>query len=193
MPRNAYTFCIACAIMISCGMKRSVRKNKRQQQAAGCSMDKKHRNSEETYEKSVERHERQKMRRDRRRKKHENKYTARHQLLRLPILVLLAAAGMFAPKLLSSCPQQTERIYSRAIYPVISRVFSRHASCGNTRCAAVQTRVFKTPETETQSNALLQLPDFAWDVCGRNAESFLCILGNKSLQNARCCAFGIFG
>lgn len=42
MPRNAYTFCIACAIMISCGMKRSVRKNKRQQQAAGCSMDKKH-------------------------------------------------------------------------------------------------------------------------------------------------------
>lgn len=70
-------------------------------------MDKKHRNSEETYEKPVERHERQKMRRDRRRKKHENKYTARHQLLRLPILVLLAAAGMFAPKLLSSCPQQT--------------------------------------------------------------------------------------
>lgn len=109
-------------------MKRSVRKNKRQQQAAGCSMDKKHRNSEETYEKSVERQERQKMRRDRRRKKHENKYTARHQLLRLPILVLLAAAGMFAPKLLSSCPQQTERIYSRAIYPVISRVLGAASS-----------------------------------------------------------------
>ena len=91
-------------------------------------MDKKHRNSEETYEKSVERHERQKIRRDRRRKKHENKYTARHQLLRLPILVLLAAAGMFAPKLLSSCPHQTERIYSRAIYPVISRVLGAASS-----------------------------------------------------------------
>lgn len=91
-------------------------------------MDKKHRNSDETYEKSVERHERQKMRRDRRHKKHENKYTARHQLLRLPILVLLAAAGMFAPKLLSSCPQQTERIYSRAIYPVISRVLGAASS-----------------------------------------------------------------
>ena len=109
-------------------MKQSVRKNKRQQQAAGCSMDKKHRNSDETYEKSVERHERQKIRRDRRRKKHENKYTARHQLLRLPILVLLAAAGMFAPKLLSSCPQPTERIYSRAIYPVISRVLGAASS-----------------------------------------------------------------
>ena len=58
----------------------------------------------------------------------ENKYTARHQLLRLPILVLLAAAGMFAPKLLSSCPQQTERIYSRAIYPVISRVLGAASS-----------------------------------------------------------------
>ena len=91
-------------------------------------MDKKHRNSDETYEKSVERHQRQKIRRDRRRKKHENKYTARHQLLRLPILVLLAAAGMFAPKLLSSCPQQTERIYSRAIYPVISRVLGAASS-----------------------------------------------------------------
>ncbi|HAY19452.1 MAG TPA: hypothetical protein DCY17_01225, partial [Clostridiales bacterium] len=68
------------------------------------------------------------MRRDRRCKKHENKYTARHQLLRLPILVLLAAAGMFAPKLLSSCPQQTERIYSRAIYPVISRVLGAASS-----------------------------------------------------------------
>lgn len=48
--------------------------------------------------------------------------------MRLPILVLLAAAGMFAPKLLSSCPQQTERIYSRAIYPVISRVLGAASS-----------------------------------------------------------------
>lgn len=35
---------------------------------------------------------------------------------------------MFAPKLLSSCPQQTERIYSRAIYPVISRVLGAASS-----------------------------------------------------------------
>lgn len=163
------------------------------------------------YEKSVERHERQKIRRDLRRKKHENKYTARHQLLRLPILVLLAAAGMFAPKLLSSCPQQTERIYSRAIYPVISRVLGAASSIfpfsvaevliisvGALLTVTLVVRLFKLVfskllKRKPQSNALLQLPDFAWDVCGRDAESFLCILGNNIYRMPRCFAFGIFG
>lgn len=174
-------------------MKRSVRKNKRQQQAAGCSMDKnigtatKHTKSQLSGRngKNAPRSPPQ---------KHENKYTARHQLLRLPILVLLAAAVCCAetPVLLSAAngahiqPRDLSRDFagfgcSKQHIPVFcgrgADNFRRHASCGHTRCAAVQTRVFKTPETETQSNALLQLPDFARNVCGRNAESFLCILG----------------
>lgn len=91
-------------------------------------MDKERNRDEEQREKKQRRQERRQARIERRRERRKNRYTARHQLMRLPILILLAAVGLFVPKLLSAFPQETERIYSRTIYPVISRVLGAVSS-----------------------------------------------------------------
>lgn len=48
-------------------------------------------------------------------------YTWLYQLKRLPLLLLIPL-GIFLPRLVKNAPDKVERIYSRGIYPIISRV-----------------------------------------------------------------------
>lgn len=58
---------------------------------------------------------------ERRNKDPEYKYTWRHQLRRLPWLLLIPL-GIFIPKLVQKYPDKVERIYARGIFPVLSRI-----------------------------------------------------------------------
>lgn len=50
----------------------------------------------------------------------EEKYTWKHQLKRLPWLLLIPL-GIFLPKLVQKYPEKVEQIYSRGVFPVLSR------------------------------------------------------------------------
>lgn len=54
-------------------------------------------------------------------------YTWRHQLLRLPWLVLILV-GLLIPFFLRNNPDSVERVYSRSIYPVIASVLGKISS-----------------------------------------------------------------
>ena len=57
---------------------------------------------------------------ERRAARKENKYTWKHQLLKLPLLLLIPL-GLFLPKLAAKFPDTVESVYSEKIYPVIAK------------------------------------------------------------------------
>ncbi|MBR3298064.1 MAG: DUF3810 domain-containing protein [Clostridia bacterium] len=56
-----------------------------------------------------------------------DKYTWRYQLKRLPLLLLIPI-GIFLPRLVQNAPDKVERIYSRGIYPLVSRLLGFFSS-----------------------------------------------------------------
>lgn len=67
-------------------------------------------------------------RRERGKREKRDRYTWRHQLLRLPFLLLIPL-GIFLPRLVQKVPaEKVERIYSRGIYPFFARVLGFFSS-----------------------------------------------------------------
>lgn len=64
-------------------------------------------------------------------------YTWKHQLLRLPLLLFIPL-GIFLPRLMQKAPaEKVERIYSRGIYPFISRILGFFSSLVPTSLAEI--------------------------------------------------------
>lgn len=69
-------------------------------------------------------------------KRTKDKYTWLHQLVRLPLLLLIPL-GLMLPKLAAKYPDKIEMIYSRRIYPVIARAVGAVSSLVPTSLAEI--------------------------------------------------------